>query len=199
MKTAFCILILAAATTLLAEDIKTIGGTIYKNITVTRVDPNGISVTHDDGLAKIPFTDLTPDLQTKYGYDPKKAAEFNAALQSAAVQRVATAKAAAAVKEKEAANPPVRIWGYVENARKDGLLVKSSATIEMMQTGLRPSVDPNRPKWEQGKFFLIGHPAQDKIVDDESLDVDAVEDGTHSYAGGKLKQYKVMRVYKKPW
>lgn len=49
----------------------------YRDVTVTKVDPDGINITHDSGLAKVPFENLSPEMQAKFGgFDPAKAAEF---------------------------------------------------------------------------------------------------------------------------
>jgi hypothetical protein len=49
----------------------------YRDVTVTKVDPDGINITHDSGLAKVPFEKLSPELQAKFGgFDAAKAAEF---------------------------------------------------------------------------------------------------------------------------
>ena len=62
----------ATATSLLAEDLTTLTGTKYTGITVTRIEADSISISHDDGLAKIPFTDLPDSLRAKYAPQPTK-------------------------------------------------------------------------------------------------------------------------------
>ena len=69
-----CSVLLAFAA--LAEDFKTVEGKEYKNVTVSRVEPDGIVITFSGGIVKIPFTELSPEIQKKYGYDPKAAADF---------------------------------------------------------------------------------------------------------------------------
>ena len=59
-------------------DITTVDGKEYKNVTITKVEPNGITITTDSGIEKIPFTSLSVELQTKYGYDPAKAKAYAA-------------------------------------------------------------------------------------------------------------------------
>jgi hypothetical protein len=54
----------------LADDITTLDGKTYKNITVAKKDLYSITVLTDDGGATIQFTNLSPELQKKYGYDP---------------------------------------------------------------------------------------------------------------------------------
>ena len=41
---------------------------------MTRVEGDAISISHAEGLARVSFADLPPELRTKYGYDPNKAA-----------------------------------------------------------------------------------------------------------------------------
>jgi hypothetical protein len=69
-----------------ADDFKTTNGEEYKNVTVSRVEPDGIVVTFSAGIVKIPFTDLSPELQKKYGYDPKSAATYAADLREKEAQ-----------------------------------------------------------------------------------------------------------------
>lgn len=57
-------------------EIKTTTGAIYKNATVTKVEPDALTIVHSDGAAKIPFEQLSPELQKKYHYDPKLAEKF---------------------------------------------------------------------------------------------------------------------------
>jgi hypothetical protein len=78
-------LILTAAS-LRADDITTIRGEKFTNVSISRVEPDGIVVRKSDGIVKIPFSDLSPELRAKYGYDPEKAAQYNAAAQAAVAE-----------------------------------------------------------------------------------------------------------------
>jgi hypothetical protein len=71
-------LIACFASVALADDFKTLNGKEYKDATVTRVEPDGITVKFSGGLVKIPFTELPKDLQDKYHYNPKAAQKFAA-------------------------------------------------------------------------------------------------------------------------
>ncbi len=73
---ALTFLILCFASIVLADDFKTINGQEYKNATVSRVEPDGIVITFSGGIVKIPFTELSLEIQKKYGYDSKAAADF---------------------------------------------------------------------------------------------------------------------------
>jgi hypothetical protein len=60
----------------LSDDFKTIDGKEYKKATVSRVEPDGIVIVHSSGIVKIPFVELSAELQKKYGYQPEKAKAY---------------------------------------------------------------------------------------------------------------------------
>ena len=51
-------------------------GVTYTNAKITRVEPDGITLTHSRGIAKIPFQELSDEIQKAYNYDPAKAASY---------------------------------------------------------------------------------------------------------------------------
>ena len=69
-----------------ADDITNLLGTVYTNVKITRVEPDGITVMHSGGIAKLFFQELSPEMQTKYGYDPSKATRYQASVQQARAQ-----------------------------------------------------------------------------------------------------------------
>ena len=83
-------------------EIVTTSGTKYENVTVTLVEPDGLSISHDAGLVKVPFTDLSEELRAKYNFDPQKAAQFAAAAQETAKQKAAAQQKAAADQQVQA-------------------------------------------------------------------------------------------------
>lgn len=85
---------------------RTLDGTEYKGVTVTKVTPEVIQITHADGAATLPLRNLPQELQQKFGFDPARAAEF-AKMQSqlkAAEQRARQLQATAALKRQIASN-----------------------------------------------------------------------------------------------
>ncbi len=70
---ALAIFVALFASIALADDFKTINGKEYKNATVNRVEADGIMIKFHGGIAKIFFVELPPEIQKKYGYDPKAA------------------------------------------------------------------------------------------------------------------------------
>lgn len=56
-----------------AEDWITRDGTIYKDVTVLKVEADAVTIIHHDGGALVPLANLGPDLQARFKYDPAKA------------------------------------------------------------------------------------------------------------------------------
>jgi len=77
MKALFFLIVCLAAVAL-ADDFKTNAGKEYKNVTVSRVEPDGIVVTGKSGISKIYFTELPKDVQERFGYDSRKASDYSA-------------------------------------------------------------------------------------------------------------------------
>ncbi len=66
-----------------AEDIQTVDGTIYKNITIEGVNPSGIDIGYTDAggnyiLRGLAFTNLPADIQKRFGYTPVTSQQFDA-------------------------------------------------------------------------------------------------------------------------
>lgn len=79
-------------------DFKTLDGHAFKG-PLREIAPNGISLQTPDGLEKIPYSNLPPELANTFEYDPEDAARYEAALR-AQKQRAFAAEQAA---EKKAA------------------------------------------------------------------------------------------------
>jgi len=72
------LLLLCSCSVAFADDFKTSTGKEYKNAKVFRVEADGIVITFSSGVVKIPFAELSPETQKKYGYDPQAAAATTA-------------------------------------------------------------------------------------------------------------------------
>ena len=79
-KAALAILAALSASIALADDFKTIDGREYKNVTVSKEEPDGITVTNKKAgvIAKLYFTELPKEVQQRFNYDPEKAAAYSA-------------------------------------------------------------------------------------------------------------------------
>ena len=71
-------LMLCLASVAVADDFKTNAGKEYTNVTVTRVEPDGIVVKTKSGITKVYFTELPREAQERFHYDPQKAVAYSA-------------------------------------------------------------------------------------------------------------------------
>jgi hypothetical protein len=74
----FAILIVCFAPIALADDFKTINGKEYKNVTVSRVEPDGIVLRGKLGISKVYFSELPKEVQQRFNYNPEQAAAYSA-------------------------------------------------------------------------------------------------------------------------
>jgi thiol-disulfide isomerase/thioredoxin len=75
----FTFLILCFASVAFADDFKAIDGKEYKNVTVSRVEPDGIVLITKSGISKVYFTELPKEVQDRFHYDAAQAAAYSAA------------------------------------------------------------------------------------------------------------------------
>jgi thioredoxin 1 len=74
----FAFVILCVTSMAVADDFKTIPGKEYKNVTVTRVEPDGIVVKTKSGISKIYFVELPKDVQDGFHYNSAIASAYSA-------------------------------------------------------------------------------------------------------------------------
>jgi multidrug efflux pump subunit AcrA (membrane-fusion protein) len=92
-----------------AEETNTLPGTItvdgitYSNVTWRTVTPATVTIFHQTGIAAIPLEKLPPELQQRFGYVPRKAAEYQAQESAVAQQRMASAQAKERLRQKREA------------------------------------------------------------------------------------------------
>src|SRR5207249_10616145 len=78
----FTSVILCSASVALADDFRLINGREYKDATVSRVEPDGIVLKTQAGIAKVYFVELPKEDQERFHYNPAVAAA-NSAQQAA--------------------------------------------------------------------------------------------------------------------
>jgi thiol-disulfide isomerase/thioredoxin len=72
------LLILCFTTVAVADDFKLISGKEYKNVTVTRVEPDGIVLRTRLGISKVYFVELPKDVQERFRYNVAIASAYSA-------------------------------------------------------------------------------------------------------------------------
>jgi hypothetical protein len=82
------VFVVCLASVSLADDFKTINGKEYKNVTVSRQEPDGIFVTNAKAgvMVKLYFAELPKEVQERFGYKPEKAVAYQSAQQAASDQ-----------------------------------------------------------------------------------------------------------------
>ncbi len=69
-------LMLCFASVALADDFKVIDGKEYKNVTVSRVEPDGIVLRTKSGISKLYFVELPKEVQERFHYNAAIAAAY---------------------------------------------------------------------------------------------------------------------------
>jgi thiol-disulfide isomerase/thioredoxin len=71
-------LILCLGSVVLADDFRLISGKEYKNVTVSRVEPDGIVLRSKAGISKVYFAELPKEVQERFHYNAANAAAYSA-------------------------------------------------------------------------------------------------------------------------
>ncbi|EDY17016.1 hypothetical protein CfE428DRAFT_5503 [Chthoniobacter flavus Ellin428] len=98
-----------------ALDIVTADGHLYKNCTITEVEPGAIRIIYADGAAQILYEDLPPALQKQY-FDPAKVME--ARKQAADARHVAEARAEEDRRQRQIAAAQAAAQAEAQRARE---------------------------------------------------------------------------------
>ena len=132
MKLIVVLTLLGAAVVARAEDLKTRGGKEYKDIKVMAVEADGLKIMHAAGMAKIPYEQLPDDLQTKYAFDPAKAAEKR--VDDAKKRKIAAIEAEAEAMKKDlykkAEATTIKVSGRVMQVLKDRVLLSGAQGVD---------------------------------------------------------------------
>jgi hypothetical protein len=106
-----------------AMDLVTNKGKIYHDAEVKSVDRDGLRITYRDGVASIPFDDLTSEWQTRYGWTPEKSAALKAEKAAAAAlveqRRIAAAQVEQERQRVAAEDARVQAAQEVETAQRE--------------------------------------------------------------------------------
>ena len=112
------VLIVCVASAALAEDFKTVQGKEYKNVTVSRIEPDGIVLRTKSGISKLYFVELPKEVQERFHYNAAIAAAYSAQ------QSVNRTSAAAARR-----GPPVEVISHGAQVDINKHLALGSVTV----------------------------------------------------------------------
>jgi hypothetical protein len=94
---------LLVAFPLFAEDWTTADGKVYKNVTIVAEEDDGVRVTYDGGVGKLPYYELPVDVQKRLGKDIDALKAKKEAADKALADAMASASAMDQQKQQEAA------------------------------------------------------------------------------------------------
>lgn len=57
------------------DQLVTVSGVVYKNVSIREVTPIGIQIRHDEGQKRIPFEELSDEMKDHFQYDPSQKAK----------------------------------------------------------------------------------------------------------------------------
>ncbi len=80
-----CFLLIGAGVSF-GEDLHLTDGKVLKNARITKVEPDGLKIVHEDGVGKISAELLPDDLRAKYHFDPAKAQAFRKQTEEAQIE-----------------------------------------------------------------------------------------------------------------
>lgn len=95
------LIVLATALPVLAEDWTTADGKTYKNVTVIALEDDGVRVTYTGGAGKLPYYELSLELQKRFGQDIDSLEAKRKAAEKALADATRNAEAAAAAQKKQ--------------------------------------------------------------------------------------------------
>ncbi len=91
----------------------------YEKVEITKVEPDGVRISHKDGAAKIKFEQLPPDLQAKYGFSAEKAKAFRQKTETKSADREKMNRIVQALGKAN-----VAIDGTVTQVTEDGVVLE---------------------------------------------------------------------------
>ncbi|OGV37008.1 MAG: hypothetical protein A2020_16540 [Lentisphaerae bacterium GWF2_45_14] len=193
MKTLFFLFALTLAAFVLADDIITTEGEIYKDAAIIKKTPIGLEISYSGGIKFLRFENLTKPMQEKYGYDPAKALK----------RKKEKAAARAKIAEKQTQERAEKQLSDNLNSKIEKIeskKMKAQVIFEQVLAGGRGLgkgyLAPKGGKQKgAGLVYLTGFP-NGKYADGDTYKGDAYPCGTFLYetVGGSSKNVKAYAV-----
>ncbi len=171
------ILAALSASLALADDFKTTDGKEYKNVKVSRVEPDGLVLITKSGISKVYFAELPKGVQERFHYDPDKAAAYSAQ-QAADLEMLQQQQQKLAEQQnKDRSQQPVtqgeRYWisGKIVGKSNDALLIECSGEAP---AGYDPIT---------GRVVLRNHPHFGVLAEGDHVEVFAIAIAAAQWGG----------------
>jgi len=169
-----------------------VGKEQYDNYRLQVRNPTEVKISHSAGVATVPMAKLPLELQKQLGYDPAKAAEWQATNQKTqAVQKKKQEEQEALNKKLSGA---IARWGTIEQILPQGIIVgqhssgRTQRSANLSGYGIKSrSLIHIAPT--DHYFLLVGHPDQSKLADGSSLNCYAYQEGVVTIEDQTLEKW----------
>ncbi len=170
------------------ESFTTLDGDLYSGV-VKRVEPDGIVLRTSDGVPKLKFKNLSPEVAQKYGYDPEietryltYLAKASAAREKLAIAVVSETKRRVQQAAETAAamnQPPLHI--KVNQVISGGVLADLMETASVGSRMSRIGGGGAVCTYYKPSGHIIYVTGVNNVVDNDELSIKAKRDGVYSY------------------
>lgn len=171
----------------------TIDGTTYEEVRWGRVTPATVTIFHKTGVATIPLEKLPTELQQRFGYDPRKAAQWrDAQTKAESERRAAKEKADREASERRAKIAASEAWHVtIEAISAEGIIANGwKGRIQMVPRtsgGQIVGFSPEQP--DSVDIVLVGHPQQNQLAEGNFIQIYAYRDGVANVDGRTLEKW----------
>jgi thiol-disulfide isomerase/thioredoxin len=145
--------ILCFASLALAEDFKAVDGKEYKDVTVSRVEPDGIVLISSSGISKLYFIELPKEVQERFHYDAANAAAYSA---EQAASRVAFQSQQAELRQK-LADENNRYWMGKEPAKNQQDKIQATPAAPVAGRGQQGEVISHGAQVDIARHLVPGN------------------------------------------
>jgi hypothetical protein len=176
-------------------EIRTRGGKVYRSVVVRKREPDGISVIHESGTAKIYFNELSQDLQQHFQYDAGTAKTYQQQqatkeyqqYQAEQERKIQRAEEEARVRQEESARQAK--LREEQQRRQEELMARIAKEREAKAEAEKPILDPQviRHEPQPGVFYDVPMPWQSLAF--------VKENGRKFYIPLKLKSKENLKIY----
>lgn len=178
----------------------TIDGTTYTDVRWGRVTPATVTFFHKTGVATIPLSKLPPELQKQFGYDPQRAAEWQAAQRAAAADasRRAAESARQAADAAQHAAAAMEWTLTIEEILPDGIIARGYKTSDDKALNADTSAASSQGNGQSVPLVrhpksilicLIDYPKTRELAEGDKITATAYESGVITIAGHALGRW----------
>ena len=179
----------------------TVEGITYYNVRFVHATPGAVTLYHSTGVATIPLAKLPPALQKQFGYDPQKAAQWEAAQKKVDAEAAETQRQQAARWKADQDRIAAETAALEEAQQKTASAEQWTVTIRSVLPDAVvawgcPGVELRRP--DAKTILLIGPPGLQSLAEGDQVTVMAYRDGTGMAQNRTLQKWVCLSAVSDP-